>query len=134
MRFKGTIIGRLGQDPEMRTTRKGDPMCVFSVAANRRYTNEDNEPVENTIWVSCSAYRRAAEVIHGNVKRGELIFVEGEVYTHEYVRQDGSPGYSIDLDVKDFNFLQPRADGSAGESVDANHEPETGWDPTDNEP
>ncbi|MDW8072042.1 MAG: single-stranded DNA-binding protein, partial [Anaerolineae bacterium] len=41
MYHKVTIIGRLGNDPELRYSPTGRPVTHFSVAANRRYTSAD---------------------------------------------------------------------------------------------
>ena len=127
--FKGIVIGRLGQDPEKRKTRNGHPMCVFSVADNRRYTNADGERIEATTWVSCVAYRRHAEIIQENVKKGHLVYLEGTLSTRDYVRQDGTPGYAIELDVSNIQFLQPRDPSDDLDDTGAQSEPETGWDP-----
>ena len=131
--FKGIVIGRLGQDPECRQTRNGHQMCTFSVADNRRYTNSEGERIESTTWVSCVAYRRRAEVIQENLKKGNLVYLEGEVSTRDFVHRDGTPGYAVELEVNTIQFLQPR-DPYDDEAPLEEAEPESGWDPETEEP
>ena len=57
---KVLIIGRVGQDPEMRYTPNGDPVTSFSVATNRRYAVQ-GEQREETQWFRVSAWNRLAE-------------------------------------------------------------------------
>ncbi len=55
MYHKVTIIGNLGRDPEMRYTPSGTAVTDFSVATNRKWTNKDGTPGEETVWFRCSA-------------------------------------------------------------------------------
>ena len=149
MQFIGLLTGRLGQDPEMRTTKNG-PMCTFSVAANRRYTNSEGELVENTIWVNCAAFRGQAESAQKYLKKGHLVQAMGSITTRDFVRADGSPGYSVNLDVQNLLFLQSRehnqedSSEGAGESQGDDGaddgilgtviEQDSGWDVEDDTP
>ena len=130
----------------MRAAKNG-PMCTFSVAANRRYTNSEGELVENTIWVNCAAYRGQAESAQKYLKKGHLVHAMGSITTRDFVRADGSPGYSINLDVQNLLFLQSRehnqADGvdntEDGATPDAGTdsavvEQDSGWDVEDDSP
>jgi single-strand DNA-binding protein len=56
MYHKVIVVGNLGQDPEMRYTRDGTPVTNFSVASNRRWTNADGSPGEETVWFRVSAW------------------------------------------------------------------------------
>ena len=57
-----TLVGNVGQDPEMRYTPSGVPVCHFSVAVNRTWTNAAGEKQE--------------QVTHHIVAEGELVFLD----------------------------------------------------------
>jgi len=76
---KITIIGNLGRDPEMRYTQDGTPVTNFSVATNRRWTNQDGSQGEETIWFRVSAWRRLAETCNEYLQKGRQVFVEGRL-------------------------------------------------------
>ena len=56
-----TIIGRLGKDPEMRYTPTGVPMCKFSVATDKHWTNDQGQRQEETTWHNVTVWRKHAE-------------------------------------------------------------------------
>ena len=139
MAFIGNIVGRLGQDPEMRTTKTGTPMCTFNVADNRRYTDAEGNQVESTIWVTCTAFGARAESAKNYLKRGQLVYAEGPITVRDFVRADGSPGYSINVRVNEMQFLQSRDPAGEDDEHDsdietATVEPDSGWDVEENDP
>jgi single-strand DNA-binding protein len=73
------IVGRLGQDPDLRETAKGHPVCNFSVA-----TNDGNR----VTWHRVVAWNQAAEFAGRYLKRGDLVYVEGAVEHREYMQGD----------------------------------------------
>ena len=131
------VQGRLGRDPQMRTTSRGEPMCTFSVASNRRYTNREGERIEVTHWVSCASYGRQAQVIAEHLKRGSRVSLHGNISTRDFTRDDGTTGSTLDLDVRGFEFTDPPPqDQPATEEMPADAPPpqeETGWDAEDDE-
>ena len=58
---KLTIIGNLGQDPEMRYTPSGKPVANFSVASNRSWTGQDGEKHEQMVWYRISSPSRLCD-------------------------------------------------------------------------
>ena len=53
-----TIVGNLGQDPEMRYTASGVPVTSFSVAVSKRWTGQDGQKQEKTTWFRVTAWRQ----------------------------------------------------------------------------
>jgi len=58
-----TLIGRTGQQPELRFTNTGIPVCNFSVAINEGWTAEDGQRNEKTTWVRVTCWRKQAETV-----------------------------------------------------------------------
>jgi len=73
------IMGNLGNDPEMRYTPQGKPVTNFSVATNRKWTNADGTPGEETIWFRVSAWGKLGEVCNQYLSKGRQVFVEGRL-------------------------------------------------------
>jgi single-strand DNA-binding protein len=76
---KVIIVGNLGRDPEMRYTPQGKPFTSFSVATNRRWTNTDGTPGEETIWFRVSTWGRTAEVCNEYLSKGQQVLIEGRL-------------------------------------------------------
>ena len=113
------LVGNLGRDPEMRYTPNGTPVTNLSVATNRRYTNSNGEPVEETVWFRVSVWGKQAESCHQYLRKGRTVLVEGELIPDEngnpriWTRQDGTPGASFEVRARTVKFLGGR--GEVGE-------------------
>ena len=119
------IIGNLGRDPEMRYSASGTPMTSFSIATNRRYTTAAGEQREETEWFNCTAFGRLADTCNQYLARGRQVYVEGRLSSRQYNRQDGTPGFSLDVMVTDMQMLGRRDDqmdnGGYGDQSDRSY-------------
>ena len=73
------IVGNLGRDPEMRYTANGTPVCNFTVATNRRWTDQDGSSQEETTWFRVSVFGRQAEICNQYLSKGRMVLCDGEV-------------------------------------------------------
>jgi len=74
-----TLIGRLGQAPELRFTQDGTPVANLSVAVNNVYTKGNGEKVEETRWFRVSVWRRQAETCAEYLGKGDQVFIKGSL-------------------------------------------------------
>jgi single-strand DNA-binding protein len=116
---KTTIIGFLGSDPEMRFTPQGIPVCNFSVASNRKWTNSDGSKGEETIWFRITAWNKLAELCNQYLQKGRQVFIEGQLVPDKdtggprlYVGNDGQSRSSFELRAEVVRFLN----GGSGDS------------------
>ncbi len=95
------IIGRLGRDPEMRYTASGVPVTSFSVATDRRWTDQSGQAQSKTVWFRVSAWRRLAETCNQYLSKGRLVMVEGEALrAHPYQSRDGEWRASLEVTAR----------------------------------
>jgi single-strand DNA-binding protein len=88
---RATIIGHLGQDPELRyLPTSGQPVTSFSVATDESFTDKDGQRQERTDWHNVVVYGKAAENCHKYLAKGREIYVEGRLRTREYEARDNS--------------------------------------------
>ena len=107
---KLTIIGFLCRNPELRTTTTGVNVCSFTVAVNRRKTN-DNEPDADFFRVT--AWRGLADVCAKYLAKGRKVAVIGSVSLHTYETQNGKHGASMEVTADDIELLSPRKEERA---------------------
>ena len=81
------FTGRLGADPELRTTASGITTCAFSLAVNRPKA-KGAEKAE-TDWLHFVAWRETAEFITRYLSRGRKVTVEAEARTRKWTGKDG---------------------------------------------
>jgi len=109
-----TIIGNLGQNPEMRYTPSGVPVTSFGVAVNRRWTHEDGQQQEETIWFNVSAWRRQAEICNQYLTKGQRVLVVGRMQEpYIWTDQNGNPRGSLQITAQEVRFLNTRAESEA---------------------
>lgn len=73
------LAGNLGGDPELRYTPNGTPVTSFSVATNERWTSQDGEQQERTIWWRVKVWGKQAETVSQYLSKGSQVFVEGRI-------------------------------------------------------
>lgn len=78
------IIGRLGRDPEEKTTKNGTHFVVFSVAVDRNWRNRDGEARKETDWFNVEAWGKLGEICKSYLSKGRLVFIEGRLRTTRY--------------------------------------------------
>src|SRR5216684_2160584 len=80
-----TLIGHLGQDPELRhLPTSGQPVASFSVATDEAYTDKQGQRQERTDWHHIVVFGKAAESCKEYLKQGRQVYVEGRLRTREY--------------------------------------------------
>ena len=102
---KITIIGNLGNDPEMRYMPSGDAVTSFSVATNRRYKNRDGETKDETEWFRVNAWGRLAEITNQYLEKGKQVYVEGPLRSRSYQTEDGKMRFSNEIRASEIKFL-----------------------------
>lgn len=104
------IVGNLGRDPEMRHLASGTPVCTFSVATSRRWTDADGTSQERTVWFRVTAWRKLAETCNQYLAKGRSVLVEGELTEpRPYEGKDGEWRASLDLNALNVKFLGSKA-------------------------
>ena len=86
---KVTLLGRVGRDPEVRHLENGTPVGKYSIATNESYKDNTGEWKELTEWHEVVVWRGSAEYAEKNVKKGDLVYVEGKITHRKYTDKDG---------------------------------------------
>ncbi len=113
---KVILVGNLGRDPEMRYTPSGQAVTNLNIATNRRYSDSNGNPVEETVWFRVAVWGRQAETVHQYLRKGRQVLVEGRLVADEngnpriWTRQDGSPAASFEVNAQTVRFLGSRSD------------------------
>lgn len=85
-----TIEGNLTADPELRFTPTGRAVATFSVAVNRRWTDNQGQHQEETSFFDCEAWQILGENIAGSLNKGDRVIVAGDLKQDTWEAEDGT--------------------------------------------
>lgn len=120
---KAMIIGRLGQDPEVRYTQSNTAVATLSVATSEKYKDRNGELQESTEWHRVVAWGRLAEICQEYLKKGSLAYFEGPIQTREWEDKDGQKRYTTEIKALNMQMLDSRGSGGSGSSSTKNSKP-----------
>ncbi|MCA1742022.1 MAG: single-stranded DNA-binding protein [Bacteroidales bacterium] len=89
LRNKVQLIGRLGQDPEVRTLESGKKVAHFNLATNGSYKNAEGSKIEETTWHSIVAWNGLAELSSKFLAKGREVCIEGRIAYRTYTDKNG---------------------------------------------
>lgn len=112
---KAMILGHVGDDVKVHYFEGGNCIGRFPVATNETYTNKQGEKVTNTEWHNVVARNKAAETLEKYLKKGDQIFIEGNIKTRSWEAEGGNKRYSTEIHMNTFSFIS----GKKAESVEA---------------
>ena len=118
-----TLVGNLGNDPEMRYTPSGLPVTSFNLAVNKSWTSADGQRQDKTLWFRVTAWRKLAETVSQYVTKGQQVLVIGEIEeARAFTDRDGNLRASLEITAQTVRFLGKREGGASGSGGSAGHD------------
>jgi single-strand DNA-binding protein len=112
---KVILVGRLGKDPEIRSTPQGTSVARFTVATDERFTDRAGEKQERTEWHNITAWGKLAEICGQYLKKGKLVYIEGSIRTDSWDdKESGQKKYRTEIVARDMKMLDRRGDEGGG--------------------
>lgn len=112
---KVILIGRLGQNPELRYIPQTErAVANFTLATNEKYynptTNESDIRVE---WHKIVVWGKQAEFCEKYLTQGKQILVEGKLRTRNWQDKEGNKRFTTEIHAQNIVFLGKREDSAA---------------------
>jgi single-strand DNA-binding protein len=106
---KVTLIGNLGNDPEVRSTTGGNRVATFSLATSRTWNDASGAKQEKTEWHRCVVWNtkgsQLADIVEKYVKKGDKLYVEGRIEYRQWQDKDGQTRYSTEINVRELIMI-----------------------------
>lgn len=113
-----TIIGNLGNDPEMRYAPSGDPVTSFSVAVSRKWNDASGEAKEKTTWFRVSVWGKMAEACSKYLAKGRQVMVVGEIEEPRvFTDKGGNARSALEIKAQQVKFLGQKGDSNGAAVV-----------------
>ena len=106
---KVTIVGNLGQDPEVRYMPSGGAVTNISVATSESWKDKQTgQPQERTEWHRIVFFNRLAEIAGEYLKKGSQVYLEGSLRTRKWQDQSGQDRYTTEIVASEMQMLGGR--------------------------
>lgn len=100
------IVGRLGKDPELRTTQSGKSVTSFSLAVQRPRKTQNGDYESD--WIDVQAWGNTAEFICKYFQQGQMMAVSGRIQVRDYEDRNGAKRKSVEIVAHDVSFCESR--------------------------
>jgi single-strand DNA-binding protein len=101
-----TLIGNLGQDPEIKTTENGKKVTHFTLATNDGFKNAEGQKISETTWHNIVAWNGLAETAGKYLKKGREVVVEGRIVYRSYEDKNGVTKFITEIVLNDLILLR----------------------------
>lgn len=106
---KVIIVGFLGSNPEMRSMPNGDAVTNVSIATSETWIDKNSgEKKEKTEWHRVIFFRRQAEIAAQYLKKGSLVYIEGQISTRKWQDKNGQDHYTTEIFGSDLKMLNTK--------------------------
>tara|TARA_B100000029_G_C17344125_1_gene876368 strand:- start:131 stop:592 length:462 start_codon:yes stop_codon:yes gene_type:complete len=119
---KVILLGRLGGDPEIRVSQEGKKIAKFSLATSDSWKDKNtNEKKEKTEWHRIVIFSPGlAEITEKYLRKGSLIYIEGQIQYGKYTDQAGIEKYTTDIVLQGFNSTLTMLDNKSDDIAQIN--------------
>jgi len=115
---KVILVGRLGQNPEVRYTPSGAAVANFSVATNESWTDKSGQKQERTEWHKVVVWGKLAELCAQYLAKGRQCYLEGRLQTRQWQDKDNQTKYTTEVQAQTVQFLGGAAGAGAHNGAD----------------
>jgi single-strand binding protein len=124
---KVMLIGNVGKDPEIRYIDNGVCTAKVVLATNTPgYTLPNGTQVpDRAEWHNLLFWRKIAEVVERYVRKGDKLYVEGELRTRNYTDHQGIVRYITEIWVNNMEMLTPKSQSSTANTPSTPEAPKT---------
>ena len=113
---KAIIVGRLGNDPEIRYSQQGAAIVNLSIATSEEWFDKTSgEKRERTQWHRIVVFGKLGEICEKFLAKGRQVYIEGRIQTRDYDK-DGQKHYITEIVATTVEFLGSRQEGGSGGS------------------
>ena len=120
---KVQLIGRLGRDPEVRSTGTGKTVTTITLATSETY-GRDADRKEKTEWHKVILWDKLGQIAGNYLKKGRQVFIEGKITYREYMDKENIKRYTTEIIAQNLVFLGSKEEGgSSGGGDHSSYQP-----------
>jgi single-strand DNA-binding protein len=103
------LVGRVGQDPEIKYFESGSVKARFSVAVDRSFSRENKV----TDWFNIEVWGRQAEFASEWIRKGTMVAITGQIEVQRWTDQSGNVRETLIVKAQDIRLVGSKRDNPA---------------------
>jgi single-strand DNA-binding protein len=120
---KVILVGRLGDEPQLKHASNGNAIANFSVATSESWTDKNTgQKQEKTEWHRVSCFGKVAEIAGQYLHKGSQVYIEGKLQTRKWQDKSGADRYTTEVSLSGFNGVLQMLD-SKGSNQQTQQDP-----------
>jgi single-strand DNA-binding protein len=110
-----SVIGNLGNDPDMKYSANGAPFLRFNVATNGRVRTPEGQWEDRTEWLRVTVFGQRAESLQNYLRKGTRVYVSGRLEARPWTDQQGGVRAGLEIVANDVEFMSARNEEGSNE-------------------
>lgn len=100
---KVILLGHLGRDPEVKYMPNGNAVANITIATSESWKDKNTgQQQDRTEWHRVVIFGKLAEIAGKYLKKGSLVYIEGQLQTRKWTDQSGQDRYTTEIVVTPF--------------------------------
>lgn len=104
---KAILVGNIGKEPELKKIGETN-YCAFTLATNKSYKDKNGEWQTKTEWHNIVVWRNQAEYATNNFKKGNTVYVEGEITSRSWEDNQGNKRYTTEIVAEKVKLMEKK--------------------------
>lgn len=118
---KAILVGRLGSDPEVKTTGSGKEVANFNIATDETFKDSSGERQKRTTWHRLTLWDKLAGIAKEYLHKGDMVYVEGRIQNREYETSAGERKTVTEIVVDTLRMLSSNRTEDVKPTTKAKH-------------
>ena len=133
---KVTLVGNIGNEPEVKTFQNGNKVVNLSLATSERWKDkESGEMKSNTEWHRVVIFNPIlADIAEKYIKKGSKVYLEGQLQTRKWQDSSGMDKYTTEVVLQNFRgellLLDRTSDNNSFKDIESQELPSQGLNKT----
>jgi single-strand DNA-binding protein len=102
---KVILIGRVGQQPELKSTPSGTQVSNFSLAVSETWNDKQGRSQERTDWIRIVAWGKLAEICAKYLLKGKEVYIEGKLQVRDWEDKEGNKRTTTEVLAQNVTFI-----------------------------
>ncbi len=128
------LIGRLGQDPEVKQTNNGKSVLNISIVTSEFYKDQAGNKQTKAEWHRVVLWENTANIVGRYCRKGSQLMVEGSLHTKKWQDKNGNDRYTTEIVGRSVQLLDSKGTGGQnpgnyGAGANSKEQPNSNYPP-----